>query len=536
MKAVHLVVLSLLAVGASGQNLLKPGPHTVGFRSEWQLDSTRSYNTKYDDGTSYSARKSPRPILVNVWYPAQRVSGKPLVHGSYLDIRARSQPLSKFADKLISYNRGVIAVEAFGKEEKKFTAQEKAAFVSLLNEPTRAYRNAKPRSGKFPLVIYHSGNGSSFDDNTSLCEYLASLGYVVIGSAFQQDDGKGFNIEGGKGAAADFRFLISYGHRLPNVLPEKVGLVGHSAGAHASITYQTITPRPVDAIVSLDTTQDYHSLKLPLWNFTSLAVEKLERFNRPIMFAADTSAFFELADRMIFATRWYFYANSIGHNDYISQGVLRRIYKQKLEPKKENLDTEIKVRSIYTSLCNSIGLFLDTHLKGLPMPGPQAIMQGRHRGDRLAFIEVTPKGANGPAAYDPSSDFPPSPRQLRPILWAEGASRVAEILVKFKAQKTESLYDSTFAFGVVYELVAQKRVDDAKVIFEAYKAAQVNVVEKFTSWAGLLKAIKMVKMEEDMYRKLLLIDPGNEEATKRLKEIGGPPLLCFFQTNFPAIR
>ena len=48
-------------------------------------------------------------------------------------------------------------------------------------------------------MIYHGGYGSSFEDNSVLCEYLASHGYVVFGSAFQDEKGGSFNIDGKDG-------------------------------------------------------------------------------------------------------------------------------------------------------------------------------------------------------------------------------------------------------------------------------------------------------------------------------------------------
>src|SRR5262249_30219062 len=68
----------------------------------------------------------------------------------------------------------------------------------------RPERRAGPES--FPLVIYHAGAGSSFEDNSVLCEFLASHGFVVLGSAFPERSGKSFNTDGGEGSAAAWRF------------------------------------------------------------------------------------------------------------------------------------------------------------------------------------------------------------------------------------------------------------------------------------------------------------------------------------------
>src|SRR5262249_13551622 len=151
--------------------------------------------------------------------------------------------------------------------------------------------------GRFPLVIYHSGHGSSFEDNAVLCEFFASHGFVVIGSAFQKPDGSSFGVDGGLGSAHDMGFLAAAARRLPGVDWRHIGVIGHSGGAHAALTYGSLASSAVDAVVSLDTTQDYHGLKDPGWEeMTTLVARNRKNFTSPLLMAAGPDAFFELAD------------------------------------------------------------------------------------------------------------------------------------------------------------------------------------------------------------------------------------------------
>ena len=84
-------------------------------------------------------------------------------------------------------------------------------------------------------MIYHAGHGSSFEDNSVLCEFLASHGYVVFGSAFQEPSGASFNVDGKQTSARDMEFLIAYAKQLPNADWHHVGVIGHSGGAHAAL-------------------------------------------------------------------------------------------------------------------------------------------------------------------------------------------------------------------------------------------------------------------------------------------------------------
>src|SRR5262245_58214627 len=85
---------------------LPPGPHAVGFRSAWQLDYSRRYNITFDDKTTYAPGKAPRPILVNLWYPATVADdARRMPHRDYPNVRSDDPLLARFSVKLAEYNR-----------------------------------------------------------------------------------------------------------------------------------------------------------------------------------------------------------------------------------------------------------------------------------------------------------------------------------------------------------------------------------------------------------------------------------------------
>src|SRR5258708_6782127 len=96
------------------------GPYAVGFRSPWQFDYTRTYNMTFEDQASYATGKAPRPILINIWYPADpKVQGKEMLHREYLEIASDDPQLRKFSDELAKYERAVIAQEVMHKAAGK---------------------------------------------------------------------------------------------------------------------------------------------------------------------------------------------------------------------------------------------------------------------------------------------------------------------------------------------------------------------------------------------------------------------------------
>jgi Chlorophyllase len=324
MPLVAFLVLELTGVARAQSpplwGKLSPGSHAVGFKSLWQLDYSRRYNTTFDDKTTYAPGKAPRPILINIWYPAV-VAGnvKPMPHGGYLEIQSDDPQLARFSTELAEYNRGVIAKEVMGKTAKELANHEKLLLNQFLGTPTCCVRNAPPAEGKFPLVIYHSGNGSSFEDNSVLCEFLASHGYVVLGSAFQEPSGASFNVDNGQ--TRDMEFLIAYARQRPAVDWNHISVIGHSAGAHAALTFRAQSNCAADAVVSLDTTEDYYSVADPRWEpLTTTVAKNRKHMTGPLLMVASPHAFFQLADSLSFARRYYLTIRDLGHNDFISQG------------------------------------------------------------------------------------------------------------------------------------------------------------------------------------------------------------------------
>src|SRR5262249_54263126 len=164
---------------------LSPGSHAVGFRTVWQLDYSRRYNMTFGGATNYATGKAPRPILINICYPAKAADGaKARRHRDYLEIGSADPPLARFSEALADYERGQYAAELPTKPGEKPADRGKHLVDDLLDIPTPCVRDAAAAEGRFPLVINHAGYGSTFEDNSVLCEFLASHGYVVFGSAF----------------------------------------------------------------------------------------------------------------------------------------------------------------------------------------------------------------------------------------------------------------------------------------------------------------------------------------------------------------
>lgn len=539
----QVILVGLLAIGSPGPadahpsplwGKLPPGPHAVGYKTCWQFDYSRRYNMTFDDGTTYAPGKAPRPVLVNRWYPANAAGGaRRMPHRDYLRIGSDAPPLAKFSARLAEYNRAVLAKEVMGKPARELSGAEKSLLDQFLDTPTACVRDAAPARGPFPLVVYHAGAGSSFEDNSVLCEFLASHGFVVLGSAFQEQSGKSFNTDNREGSAGDLDFLIAYARQLPGVDWGHVGLVGHSAGAQAALTYRSRPGSAVDAVVSLDTTQDYRGVKDPLWTFTPQVLKNRKNFTCPLLMAAGPHAFFELADSLQGAERYYLTIGDMGHNDYVSQGVIgkERLYQLHLgEPGRAAADRDRdraalkSAREGYRALCGYILRFLEAELKG--DAAARDFLAKQYRDTRFGgaepHVEHVPQGRAGPDPYKEGDSLPPSPRQLRPFLREQGSRKTIAVLRRFRKEApAHPIFSQLFELYLVSDLLDQGKSEDARAFRDYHRESGLDCGKVLLQIAKGYQKMGPPRPAAIFYKRVLLLEPSNAEAAAGLKEVGG---------------
>ena len=492
---IAVLLLDVRQAGAEAPPLwggLEPGPYAVGFRTAWELDSSRTYNMKFADKTMYADVKAPRPILINIWYPAERpADARMMLHGGYFEITSGDPRLGKFAATLADYERRVVRKELLGTSADAVGEREKRLLDRLWGTPTACIRNARPLDRKGPVVIYHCGAQSSFEDNSLLCEFLASHGYVVIGSAFQQAAGTTLNIDAFEGSARDMAFLIGYACRLPYADWGHVAIAGHSAGAQASLLYASRGATPVDAVVSLDTTQDYHSLADHGWDeLVSALLGASENMKMPILFAANACAVFELADTLGSSNRVYLTFKDLDHDDYISQGMFKRHLASWADGKDARpVTTPGSPRASYESLCGYILAFLDARLRG--DSSRQETLDGKYLhnplGGSLPHIDHVPAGATAARPYVDAGGKPPEPRQVRGLLKERGAEATASILKAAHAKSPDApVFEAEVGFALIDDLLAKGRIPEAVTFHRLYGTFDPKLLKRLTKRARVV--------------------------------------------------
>lgn len=499
---------------------LQPGPYAVGFRSSWRLDHGRTYAATFDDGSVYGTDKAARPILVNIWYPALRTeAGRTMRHRDYLEIGSEDPAIGEFAGALARYNLSVITEEITGESPDDLDRATTKRLEALLATPTAAARGAAPVNGRFPIVIYHSGHGSSYEDNAVLCEYLASHGYVVLGSAFQAGDGEGLGTDTRDGSTADLDELIRFARTLPNADWRRIGLVGHSGGAQHALLYAARPGSAVDAFVLLDTTQDYYSLDVPFWPYTKHVLANREYVVAPLLFVANPHAFFQVADSLSGAERFYLTLRGLSHNEFISQGLLASAFAGATpsESVKASFESRSGVMPGYEALATDVRRFLDGYLKGDSVS--LAALRYRSEGQiggQIRHVEYVARGVASPPEYVADGSRPPTPRQFRYVLKELGANSTVALLRQWAATGVVSpvLETPTFAVALLYELVENEREQEAATFYEFFQRIHPSLIMEFLRWYDVFEQIG-----DGTGRHWLgiaeVLDPSNPEVVRR---------------------
>ncbi len=522
MRLATILTLLLLAgcrtgAPASSNDPLASEPYRVGFTSRWLIDPTRTYDTALPDGRRYAnafpGGRAPRPILVNTWYPAD-TGGTPMRHGDYLEVSAPDPRLTAFHEAIADYERRVICEQLVGAPPDELDPAGRAALEAHLATPILAARDAPAAPGRFPVVIYHAGAGSSYEDNARLCEYLAAHGYVVIGSTFLAADGASFNVDARDASAEDVAFLLAHARTLPFADATRAAMIGHSAGAHATLWTATGPDIGLDALICLDTTQDYYSPANPLWRpMVERTLARSDRITAPLLMAAEPHAIFDLADRLESAPRTYLTVPFVDHDSFISQGVARARHERDAEAE--------AIAAAYTGLCRYVLCFLDAHVK--QDAAALAELRERHVGAQpgraLRAEHVAPGGVAIEPFIDDGSSLP-APRQVRPFLANHGVEATAALLERVAERDPDSpLFHPIFGMSLFLDLHAAGSTEEMERLWPAYRNGRPELVDSYVSMARLLFQIGEGHADRTAYARTCLeiaavLDPAHVEANE----------------------
>tara|TARA_R110002051_G_scaffold181774_1_gene251279 strand:+ start:50873 stop:52378 length:1506 start_codon:yes stop_codon:yes gene_type:complete len=486
----YILLIIILPFGFSFSNAqndfiiegLEKGRFDVGFQNFWRLDGTRKY-ALYQDSVCVVKEQS-RPILLNVWYPTTKSSKPKMKYAEYFDILNDRPNLKEFSKQLYSFVQGVLSYELFKKEFEELDESEQNKLNTFLNLEVSAVKNASFPNGNFPLIINHSGASSSFEDNSVLFEFLASNGFVVISSQFQDGEGKSLSGDYKEDSYEDIDFIIQTAKREFDFIDaNKVALIGHSIGTQTILSYQALKRnKKINKLIGLETSQVYFGSSMNyMYPYTEILSKNLNGFiGNEVLLIAETTATFQLFKNMIGANMIYLTIDRIRHHELISQGVYRTLYQ--IEESKRSPFLENK----YAFICNSILSFL----KGDKIEKPTNLLYNIN----LEHVSSTlPKSSS---VINESSDL--TPRQFYELVFDFSISKaIAYLKSKQEEKESNPLFRPKFIFPLLYELYSNDK--DMLAIYNFYSSLGLkeSIITQIENWKWIGQQAKRNKLIKD---------------------------------------
>jgi len=349
---IHVAILAMAQVSSEKLELTH-GKLKVGFRNYIKDDNTRSYTRLYD----WDNKLLARPISISLWYPTEKIStNSELKVKYYMTILKKEEEWESLPnDRILSW----FYYADNEKNRKQFEIE------------TKAFINAEPAMGKFPVVIYAPSYQATSVENFALCEFLASHGYIVISCPSRGTENR--FLDGGttrdiETQARDIEFLIGEATSLTNADSDKLSVIGFSFGGISNVLAQMRNKR-IKALVCLD-----GSIKYQFQRLLSSSYANLSNVDVPFIFMSqkdiplsvmiedkiDTTLNrnFVFFDSLEHSQAYYLKFNDLTHPYFSSMGILF----QDRDPRQDKSDKEIIVS--YGWVSNYTMHFLNAFLKG----------------------------------------------------------------------------------------------------------------------------------------------------------------------------
>ena len=360
MRTIILVSLILFQVwSVKGQTSLKEinlknGAYNVGFKHYTMIDSTRLYRIAED----FNNQSINRPIPISIWYPAEIKNGnyKQLTVLDYLEVLKEEEEWENLPTEFL--------LDWFPYLWN--TPQNNAH----LSEKVTAFSDTAFLDGKFPVIVYAASYQSSSIENFALFEFLASNGFVVISCPSRGTDTRW--LEGGttkdmETQSRDVEFLLKEIHKYESIDFDRIALIGFSFGGLAN-TLTVMKNKSISALVSLDGTERYNYpvlKKSPYFDLDRLNIPYIHFAQKKIpeevltsdKIPAELNYKFQLYDSIKYSNAYSYKFHDLSHSYFSSFGVLFA-NRDKRQDK-----SDVKIMASYKLLSEYTLQFLNATLK-----------------------------------------------------------------------------------------------------------------------------------------------------------------------------
>jgi len=471
------------------------GPYRVGFHVRQQYDRARVYQHPRNPVTAQATSGDrSRPLQTLIWYPAIG-TGRAMTWRDYVTTVATEEEFSRMPDQVRRATDALVDTPGPQRD---------------VPSPVRALRDAPERPGRFPVVIYAPSHSAYAIENTDLCEYLASHGYIVIATPSLGPRGRTMtaDLEGAEAQAADIGFLLGYAHTLPQADANRIAVVGHSWGSLASVLAATRDDR-IRALVTLDgslrAAYDYLNGGPRAARYATP-----ERLSIPLLYMTrlqdEGTIGTELLARFRYADLYLATLDASSHLEFSS-------WSQRMAPDDAFAGrSRAQVAQAYDAMARMAERFLDARLKS---DAPAR----RQLEDALAANRPPPGFVS--FAVRRAAGAPPTLDTFLDQLSQQGFDHIAAIYDRLHAQNPDLALDPLQTHDWGMKLLREHRPADAMQVF---RLGVKLYPERFDFlYDGLGQAYEAAGERDAAianYKQALALEPGQIHARERLGALG----------------
>ena len=514
MRRIVLAIVLLIAPGAASAQshftrVNSPGPRAVGLRIVEQYDPSRGYRGAADPFTGKATRgERARPMQTLIWYPAQRGTGRATTVGDYMRLGGTSDDFPAAPAERARLEAAYVdgRVGALTQERRR----------AELAAPMLARRDAITSPGKFPVVIYAASYRAPAFENADLCEYLASLGYVVIASPSvgQSPEGMHDDLEGVETQVGDIQFLIGYAHGLPQADTDHLAVLGYSWGGLANVMAAAKDSR-IDALIALDGSVRSYPDVIDQSRFLTP-----DRITVPLLYVAATPRHLEdlpadmNQDRSFLNKMKYADLYRVTLAPYIHGNFSVTVGQRFLADSDYGAYDKDELSAANGWLETYVRHFLDAYLKG--------------DADGLAFLKKPASQTGAPAhlftVYRTTAQgFPPTRAGLAAELAREGFDQAAAIYKALQKREPSFALSEGELNSWGYRLLRNGEVRSSISILALNTQLHPDSWNAFDSLGEAYAKDGDVKAAGDAYRKSLALNPNNGNAVDQLSILDRKP-------------
>jgi dienelactone hydrolase len=286
MRVILFMMFCLACTAARSETLFTfsntPGQHGVGVRVVKQYDRTRTFTPQQGMLASVFSRQESRgrPMQTVIWYPAEK-GGQGVRYDDYLQLVGWETDPERSPKEQARTVDAWLQMVTDGKRKQQVESERRRRMWAV--------RDAVPKAGRYPVVIYAPSINNTTFENADIAEFLASHGYIVIAAPTIGETGRWIkkDLKHAELQVADIRFLIDHARTLPQADMTRVAVAGFSWGGLSNVLAAAKDER-IKALVCMDGA---------VRNFNSIVTQAKyavpEKLRTPLLFLAQTPASME---------------------------------------------------------------------------------------------------------------------------------------------------------------------------------------------------------------------------------------------------